>query len=258
MSTGQTVRQSGKALARAAIGAALRLADLPPARFIPARWAGWRGLPPRPVARSGTPDIPINVAFIGSPAALHAAFSRAGWTEADPITVGSCLRLAIAALLHLRYPAAPVSRLYLRGRLHDAAVEREGDTIAVRDHVRLWQTGRHRGGGRGDLWLGNVSRDSRVKVLRRQGIPIGTTHRIDPDLDAARARVVTHLRAAGVVAAVRMKPGDGPTVAGRDASGDRFYTDGRVALITLREPASAGGGHAPRRLGGHSGVPRAG
>jgi len=71
---------------------------------------------------------------------------------------------------------------------------------------------------RSDLWLGNASRDSRVKVLRRHGIPAGTTHRIDPELDAARACVVTGLRATGVVTAVRMKPGIGPAPDGRDAS----------------------------------------
>ncbi len=239
MSIGETVRRSGKALARVGVGAAMRLADLPLARLVPGYWPRWRDVPLRPVARSGQPDIPVNVAFVGSHATLFAAFADAGWTEADPITLGTGLRLAIAALLHRRYPAAPVSRLYLAGRPHNAAVEREGDTIAVRDHVRLWQVGERAGGVRGSLWLGNASRDSQVKVLRRQGIPVGTTHRIDPDLDAARTRVVAGRRAAGVVSAVQMRPGIGPTPAGHDASGDHFYTDGRVALITLREPRPA-------------------
>lgn len=239
MSSGQIVRHSVRALARAAIGVATLVIDPPLARLIPGHQPGWRALPLRPVARSGEPDIPINVAFVGSRAALLATFAGAGWVEADPITVGTGLRLAIAALLHLRYRAAPVSLLCLRGWPHDVAVECEGDTIAVRDHVRLWHAGQRWSRAQSALWLGNASRDSRVKLLQRHHVPIGTTHHVDPDLDAARARVVAGLRAAGQVAAVRMKPGIGPTPMGRDASGDPFYTDGRVALIILREPLPA-------------------
>lgn len=236
MARGQMGHRSGSrnvgAVAAIALAMALVAASL--ARQVAARWARWQDLPLRPVTRTGVPDVPINVALVGSPRAVRTAFARAGWVAADPLTPGSALRLALAALLRRRYPAAPVSPLYLDGRLPDLAVEREGASIAVRDHARLWQTGRTWGWTGQGLWLASVSHDSRVEVLRRHGAPVGPTHHVSPDLDAARGRLVASLRATGEVARVGMRWGVGPRLAGQDASGDRFATDGRMALIRFR------------------------
>ncbi len=199
------------------------------------RWRRWPALPFRPVTRSGVPDVPINVALIGSARAVGAAVAGSGWVVADPLTPFSTLRLALAALLRRRYPTAPVSPLYLGGRLPDLAIEREGASIAVRDHARVWQTGRPWGRRGQELWLASVSHDSRVEVLRRHGVPVGPTHQVSPDVDAARGRLVAALRATGQVRRIRWRWGIGPRLAGHDASGDRLLTDGRVALVQLRD-----------------------
>ena len=75
----------------------------------------------------------------------------------------------------------------------------------------------------------------RIEILRRYHVPIGTTHHIDPDLDAERTLIVTALRRAGLVRAMVMEPGIGRTTNGRNASGDRFFTDGQVAVMILRQ-----------------------
>jgi hypothetical protein len=84
-----------------------------------------------------------------------------------------------------------------------------------------------------ELWIGDASRDVGIEVLRRHHVPIGTTHHIDPNLDAERALIVRALRAEGVVVALVMEPGIGPTANGKNGGGDRFYTDGKVALVVL-------------------------
>lgn len=73
-------------------------------------------------------------------------------------------------------------------------------------------------------------------MVRRSHVLLGTSHHIDPAIDAARARLVRDLRAAGTVASVRVWPGVGPTRDGRDASGDVYVTGGQVALVVLRDP----------------------
>jgi hypothetical protein len=138
--------------------------------------------------------------------------------------------------LHRPYFRAPVSRLYLFGRPQDLAVERELGSVARRDHARFWDTKRRDGADGLEVWIGDASRDVGIKVLFRHHVPIGTTHRIDPNLDAERDGIVTALSAAGQVGTVVMEPGSGATTKGRNAGGDTFFTDGRVALVVLRNP----------------------
>ncbi len=66
-----------------------------------------------------------------------------------------------------------------------------------------------------------------------KGIPKGTTHRIDGNLDQERTTIVNLLRQAGLVTAVVMEPGMGRTTNAENGGGDRFYTDGRVAVVVL-------------------------
>jgi hypothetical protein len=199
----------------------------------PAPAPPWQGLPMRTTTRTGMPGDPVNVAIEGSRAAILAAFQAIGWLPADSLSARSDARLATDAMMHRLYPRAPVSRLYLFGRAQDFAVEYELGSVARRDHARFWDTGRQDAATRLELWIGDAARDVGIKALLRHHMPIGTTHRIDPDVDAERARIVAAFQAAGLAASVVMEPGSGATINGHNAGGDRFFTDGRVALIVL-------------------------
>lgn len=194
----------------------------------------WGGVPVRTTTHAGIAGDPINVGFEGSRAAILAAFQAIGWVQADALSVRNDAHLALAAVDHRPYPTAPVSRLYLYGRAQDFAVEHELGTVSRRDHARFWDTGRADPMTHLELWIGDASRDVAIKVLRRHGVPVGTTHRIDPNLDAERALIATAIQGAGLAAAVVMEPGMGATSAGRNGGGDRFETDGRAAVIVLR------------------------
>jgi len=87
-----------------------------------------------------------------------------------------------------------------------------------------------------ELWIGDASRDIAVKVLFRHHIPVGTTHRIDANVDAERNLIVDALRTAGDVTTVVMEPGMGRTQHGVNGGGDPFYTDGQVAVVILKQP----------------------
>ncbi|HVA92983.1 MAG TPA: LssY C-terminal domain-containing protein [Chloroflexota bacterium] len=194
----------------------------------------WSDLPTRTLTSGGVAGDPVNVAVEGSQVQILADFHAMGWLKADPLSLKDDARLAVDAVFHRLYPTAPVSNLFLFHRPEDFAVEHELGSVAQRDHARFWDTGRKDPGTGLELWIGDASQDVGIEILRRHHIPIGTTHRINPNVDAERARVVSGLQGADKVVTVIMEPGMGATTNGRNGGGDHFSTDGKVALIVLR------------------------
>jgi len=194
----------------------------------------WAGLPVRTTTHGGTLGDPVNVALEGSQADILAAFGKIGWVRADPLSPKNDIKLAEAAVLRRSYPTAPVSNLYLFKRAEDFAVEHELGSVARRDHARFWDTRRRDPATGLQLWIGDASRDIGIKVLLRHKAPVGTTHKIDANLDAERGLIVAALKAANVVSTTVVEQGIGPTTDGRNGGGDRFYTDGKVDLIVLK------------------------
>jgi hypothetical protein len=192
----------------------------------------------RTATRKGVPGDPINVAIEGSQEMLLAAFDTLGLMVADALAMRSDLRIATAAIRHKSYTTAPVSSLYLFDRAQDLAIEYELGSVAQRHHARFWATGRQDAATQLDLWLGGVSTDIGIEVLHRHHLPTGTTHRVDPDLDAARDELMIVLVEAGLVDAVVKRPGIGPTSDGRNGGGDPFFTDGDVAVMVLKQDAA--------------------
>ncbi len=197
----------------------------------------YKGLPVRTVTKKGVPGDPVNVAFEGSRDTILSDFHKIGWVEADPLSPRNDVRLAEDTIARRLYPAAPVSSLYLLGRKQDVAVEQELGSTARRNHARLWDTGRSDPTSHLELWIGDASRDIGIEILRspKRRLPIGTTHHIDPNVDAERDLIQSSLRAKGVVATVVMEPGMGRTTNARNGGGDPFHTDGQVALIVLNK-----------------------
>jgi hypothetical protein len=217
---------------RCRVGAALARLGTP--TVLPA--PDWEGIPMRTTTKSGIPGDPINTALEGTRTDLLAAFARIGARPADPLSLRDDLRLAEDAIRHGAYPAAPVSRLFLFDRVEDVAVETELGSVASRMHARFWESGRRDVATDRAVWLGALSLDTGIKLLRRDHIPVGTTHRIDPDLDAVRDLLLVILIEAGLVEAVVRRPGIGPTPDGRNGGGDPFFTDGEVVVMVLASP----------------------
>ncbi len=61
------------------------------------------------------------------------------------------------------------------------------------------------------------------------------THHIAPDVDAERDRLVGELQQAGMVQAVQWLDGFHTEREGRNGGGDPWHTDGRLAIVTLRQ-----------------------
>ena len=75
--------------------------------------------------------------------------------------------------------------------------------------------------------------DARVGFSRTTG---QVTHHIAPDIDAERDRLVDELQRAAVVESVAWKDGFQADLQGRNGGGDPWHTDGRLAIVSLRQP----------------------
>jgi hypothetical protein len=192
------------------------------------------GLPKVTVNADGIPGDPLNVALVGDETLLVAAMLAADWHPADPITLRSSLRIADSVVFHRSDPDAPVSALYVFGRKQDLAFEQDVDGSAdQRHHVRWWRAPTLDAEGR-PLWIGDAAFDRGAGLSHRTG---EITHHIAPDIDAERDHLMTSLAQAGRLASQYAWPGVGATQDGRNAGGDRYITDGMIAVGVLQPDA---------------------
>jgi len=194
-------------------------------------------LPKTTLAPDGLPGDPLNVALVGSEADVLGAFAATPWRPADPITLGSALAIARGVVFDRPDPDAPVSELLLFGRRQDLAFEKTvGGSPRRRHHVRFWQTDVHAEGER-PVWMGAATFDRGVGLSHTTG---QITHHIAPDVDDERDALMDDLEVAGRMTALFHVTGVGPTLNGRNGGGDRWFTDGELAVGVLAPAGGAG------------------
>jgi hypothetical protein len=176
------------------------------------------------------PGDPINVGLVGTKADVLCAMQAATWYPADPITFRSSVEIVGSVVLDRPYRDAPVSSLFYQGRREDLAFEKpDGSSADRRQHVRFWEVLKRGDEGR-PVWLGSATFDRGVGLSHDTG---QVTHHIAPDIDAERDRLTDDLKTAKVVEAIYEVSGIGPTLAGRNGEGDRYYTDGEIKISRL-------------------------
>ncbi len=174
---------------------------------------------------------PLNLVIIGGEEDAFPALVKRGWRATETTWAGSLLRMMKSVLAGKPYPYAPVSPLYLYGRAQDFALQKARDNIHQRNHLRLWRAPlRYQGN---PVWVGQISRDigSRLTIYS----PYLTTHKIDPDVDEARAALAEdmvyarHLSQIGWVKGVGSASPENPQ---RNLTTDPYFTDGsRLVMI---------------------------
>ncbi len=187
-------------------------------------------MPKRQVSAKGVDGDAINLALVGSEAEVEKAFADAHWSEAVPVTRASSVAIAKSVILDRPDSAAPVSPLYLFGRLQDHAFElEEGRSARRRHHIRLWRASGVTYRGRA-VWLGGASFDASAGISHRDLHP---THHIDPDIDKERDYVENVLARAGQVERAFHVTGVGVRVDAHNLEGDRFDTDGELTVVVI-------------------------
>jgi hypothetical protein len=201
------------------------------------------------VTPDGFASDPLNIGLVGTRQELIAAMTTAGWYEADKHTLKNALREALSTVYGWSYPKAPMSHLYLFGRMQDVGfqIPIKGAPAGSRHHVRFWAT-TYRNGDQLDvrsidwhnreahvqhdrlLWVGAASRDVGVSFIRHNA---QITHMIDPNTDQERELIVEHLQTAGLAKLKqKVKLGDPYKLTNRVWRG-YLQTDGHMTVMEL-------------------------
>jgi LssY C-terminus len=194
------------------------------------RWLS--DLPCCTAAADGLPGDPVNIVLVGSLDTVRSALVSCHWDVTVQLTAGSTWRIAKAFVLGSPYRYAPMSGLYLFGRVQDLAFQKPRNVVNERNHMRIWLAPiTHLGE---PVWVGHVSRDIGVKLTGRVWPPV--THVIDGDVDDARSYLVEDLIYGRQVRRVGFAKGVGAAsyeAPRSNAEGDPYFTDGLRTVVFL-------------------------
>jgi hypothetical protein len=204
-----------------------------------------RHVPRFTMTGDGLPGDPVNLVLAGTLAQLRAAFAKAGWSEADRLTLASSWRMIRAFVLNTPYPTAPFSTLYLFGRGQDIGFQKAIDNSPRRrHHIRLWALSLTRAQatlGTAALWLkthrppdhehvywvGAGTKDIGFSFTQ---LTFQITHATDSDTDAERDYIIDELKRNQVVDEVTSYQAR-QNLPARQVN--HYITDGGVIAATL-------------------------
>jgi len=167
-----------------------------------------------------------NLMFIGTQQQLESAFTAAGWSTAAALSAQSKLE-TFRAIAEMRgYKEAPVSTLLLEGRPPDLVYQKQNNTFALRHHLRVW---RRPGSFDGKpIWVCAATHDVGIDFSEENKTFI---HRIDPQIDRERAKVVNDLLFTGQVKSLALVERPAVPHTSQNATGDQIQTDGQMAVL---------------------------
>lgn len=196
-------------------------------------------LPEYFIGRARTSDgllaDPVNLALRGSRENLVKAMNKAGWSEADPITLRTGLKIVTSTIRKRSYPNAPVSDLFVYGRKHDLAFQKEVDgNPAKRHHVRFWHVdeGAYLPGGYNVDWVAAATYDDAVGFSL---FTLQITHSIDGDVDAERDFLVGTIKKAHRAKKIERIDFFFPQYRDRNGGGHKYFTDGSMVIVDLKK-----------------------
>jgi LssY C-terminus len=184
--------------------------------------------PKRVKGKDGKAGDPLNLVVVGSKEEIQHAFEAAGWLEPAKATEQSIWEATRAVIGNVGFGKAPVSDLYLFGRIEDLAFAKMLNTVSKRHHLRLWRSKVKTPDGR-EIWLGAATHDTGYDIR-----PDVISHAIDPDLDDERSKVGADLIAGGNVAAEQLVSRPDTLTEGLTATGASWKTDGQLLAIELK------------------------
>jgi hypothetical protein len=179
---------------------------------------------------SGRPSDLTNVLFIGSHDQIAAAFSAAGWTQANPSSFRRRINW-IRAAGELRGDVdAPMSLLLLNGAEPDMSWEKGLNDVSKRHHIRIWrESTRWRGQ---EMWVGAATRDIDFAYMRPGG---RLSHKIEQDVDQERDKVAYDLAFTSCGNLLDWVERDDFPRFVRNATGDPIITDGRMVAVEVND-----------------------
>jgi hypothetical protein len=181
----------------------------------------------------GHPGDPLNVSLIGTQEQMDRVMRAAKWNPAAALGLKSDLKIAADTVLSRPDREAPVSKLFLFGRMEDLAFEQPvGNNPRKRHHVRFWKTPESDETSGRPVWIGSASYDERVGLSHTTG---QITHHIAPDVDAERDHLFENLEHTGQLLEEYSVDDFHQVREGRNGGGDRWHTDGKLRVGIIAE-----------------------
>jgi hypothetical protein len=189
-------------------------------------------LPPRVLNGEGRQGDMLNLIFVAKEAELQEAFTRAGWLKVEkspPQIFWHLLRQ------RKRYTKLPMDRLYVFGRAQDFSysLPDPASIVARRHHLRIWRTDRMVNGI--PLWVGAATHDVGIEFVKRK---FRLFHTIDPNVDAEREFIAGNLAETRQLAREQYVRCPEPVFRAQTATGQPYYSDSRMLLLELNQPAA--------------------
>jgi hypothetical protein len=169
-----------------------------------------------------------NLIFIGSPDALHRAFTAAGWLPSDDLNSTSTFRTLKTLGGNQTYTQAPMSVLLLDERAPLFTLSKTTNTFSSRHHIRVFPTN--------EKWEGTTTltasstQDTGIGFSRKQKTFI---HIIDQHIDNERSKVINDLNFTGCVESIDTIPRPWLPTDAYNSTGDRLLTDREVAVLHI-------------------------
>jgi hypothetical protein len=175
------------------------------------------------------PSDMTNIMLLGTEDELRAAFEKAGWAVPARLNTKSKLETARALIEARGYKEGPMSILLLEGRAPDMSWQKGNNTFAKRHHLRIF---RRPGTFDGKpVWVCSSTHDVGIDFSERDRTFI---HKIDPQIDHERAKVVNDLLFTEMVRSIALVPRPAIPQNATNATGDRLETDGSMAVLLLQ------------------------
>ena len=175
------------------------------------------------------PSDITNIMLIGSPEEVQQAFTAAGWSSAAGLTTQAKLETFKAIAEQRGYKEAPVSVLLLQDKPPDNVFEKLNNTFAQRHHLRVWRRPDTFEGK--PVWVVAATHDTGIDFSQENRTFI---HKIDPQIDRERAKVVNDLLFSGKVRSMALVERPDVPQHGQNATGDNIETDGKMAVLVLQ------------------------
>jgi hypothetical protein len=188
-------------------------------------------IPQRVSDPSGKPGDMVNVLIVGTADQVVKVFTTAGWVQVDKTVKTSVFNAALASFEKKDYLTMPMSVLYLFNRPQDYGfAHAEPVKVAMsRNHLRVWKSP-YAVDGR-PLWCVAATHDIGFERDQRNN---GVTHKIDPAIDGEREYVDGTLSATGLVVERQHVTPPNPLHTAKTATGGEFHSDGRIAVLVLK------------------------
>lgn len=186
----------------------------------------------RAKTREGLLGDPVNVALRGTEEQIHEAMTRAGWHRADDMGLRSALRTIRATITRRSYPDAPVSALYLFGRMQAFTYQQEAGNTSKRHHVRFWACPAGwllPGGVRAD-WMAAGTYD---RAIGLSFFTLQLTHRVERDTDRERDYIVETLAEGNDSVRVETIRNFSSGYHHVNGGGDAISTDGDLPIVDV-------------------------